>query len=404
MDKKGFEAPIAKVEHKILLLPTLVIASFATGSMTALSSLLLVDIGNTFGTQVALTGQINTAYSVAALIFALTTSILSIQFKHKSLLLTGLLLTTASSLGCFFASDLITMTLFYSLSGAGIAMVSPLAVVMVAEHFPIKKRPNAIGCIIASKAMVYVIGLPIISVMSGVDGWHFPLLFFVTPMVAISLLVALCGLPTTVKNPPTHVDKTAILTSFKDVLTKKSTAACLTGDILLSAAFVAVYFFGISFIREQFQGSRDLGAVIFTGAMLCFVFGSLSSGLLVNSLGRKAATVLTAFFSGIFTLSYAIIPNLWFSVAAILVASCFFGMASSSANNLIVEQAPTARGTMMSLDYALINVGAAIGTIVGGMALLSFGYTALGIALGTMSIAAAAIFHRLAREPLATKP
>lgn len=86
----------AEVSRRKLFLPSLVTASFASGPIAVLAALLLVDMGKTFGTGVGMTGQINTTYSIAAFAFALATSALSIRFKHKSLLLTGLVLMSMS--------------------------------------------------------------------------------------------------------------------------------------------------------------------------------------------------------------------------------------------------------------------------------------------------------------------
>jgi len=79
-----------RVPHRRLFLPSLVVSSFASGPITVLAALLLIDIGKTFGASVGVMGQVNTSYSVAAFIFALLMGVLSIRFKHKSLLLAGL--------------------------------------------------------------------------------------------------------------------------------------------------------------------------------------------------------------------------------------------------------------------------------------------------------------------------
>ncbi len=81
-----------------LFLPALAVASFSSGPIGVLTALLLVDIASGFNTTVGVAGQINTAYAIAAVAFALLASFLSIKFKHKSLLLAGVLLMTISVL------------------------------------------------------------------------------------------------------------------------------------------------------------------------------------------------------------------------------------------------------------------------------------------------------------------
>jgi len=124
----------AKGSPSRLLLPALAVASFSTGPIGVLAALLLVDIGNTFNTKVGVASQINTAYAIAAVVFALLTSLLSVKFKHKSLLLAGVLLMTASVLGCYFARDFTSLLLFYSISGAGYAIVNPMTFAIVGKE------------------------------------------------------------------------------------------------------------------------------------------------------------------------------------------------------------------------------------------------------------------------------
>jgi len=381
-----------------LFLPALATASFASGPITVLGALLLIDIGNTFGTSVSVTGQIYTLYSVAAVIFALLTGALSIRFQHKSLLLIGLFLMAISAAGCFLALNFFTLLAFYSLSGAGYAIVNPMAFTLVGEQFPLGKRANAIGLIVAGGALVYVIGAPLIAVMSGYEGWRFPLLGFVLPILFISLLLAFLGLPAT-SDKRQASSEAKPNSSPKAFFLNKSIAACLTGDTLRSAAFVAIVLYATSFFRQRFLVATDSASFILLGGALSYVLGSLIAERFVSRMGRKSSTVLTALLSGTFTISFVFVPNVWISMILMLIASWFFGMVASSANSLILEQTPGLKGTLMSVDTALLNVGSALGATAGGLALLYFGYEGLGFVLGTIGIAAASVFYLLAKDP-----
>jgi predicted MFS family arabinose efflux permease len=116
-----------------LTLPALVVSRFAIEVPGILTGLLLIDIGLTFGYSVGVAGQIRTICSIVAVFFALLMGILSVRFKHKLLLMTGLLLVSISALACSFASSFNVMLLSYSISGLGMAMVSPMAFALVGE-------------------------------------------------------------------------------------------------------------------------------------------------------------------------------------------------------------------------------------------------------------------------------
>jgi len=382
-----------------LFIPSLAFSYFASGPLGVLVSLLLIDIGNTFNVSVGVMGQINTPYSIVAVIFALLMGILSVRFEHKSLLLIGLFFIGISALGCLLAPDFNVMLASYSLSGIGWAMVSPMSITLIGENLPIEKRTRAIGWVIASGALSYLVGAPIIASIAGLGGWRLPLIGFVIPILLTSLLLSFFGLPSTSRSHKSTVNGKTYFKSFRGVLSSRSATACLTGDVLRSAAFVAVLIFGTSFFRQRFQVSTNFASIVILGAALCYTMGSLASGQMVNKLGRKPSTVLTALLAGIFTISYAFVPNLWLSLALNFTAAWFFGMVASASSCLALEQIPKSRGTMMSVDTAAISLGSALGTVVGGLALLSFDYEGLGVTLGVMGVAAAVVFYFLTIDP-----
>jgi len=200
-----------------LFLPSLAFSYFATGPLGVLTGLLLIDIALTFEVSVGVMGQINTPFYVVAVIFALFMGVLSVRFRHKTLLMIGLLSVTISALGCFLASNFNLMLMSYSLSGIGTAMVTPMAITLIGEYLPLEKRTNAIGWIVASGALSYVIGAPVIGFIADLGGWRFVLLGFVLPVSLASLLLAYIGLPFASRNHQPAMSKRVYLGSFKEV-------------------------------------------------------------------------------------------------------------------------------------------------------------------------------------------
>jgi predicted MFS family arabinose efflux permease len=222
------------------------------------------------------------------------------------------------------------------------------------------------------------------------------------PVLLISLLTSYIGLPLASRNRDFSADAEASL-NFKENFLNRSALACLIGDTLRSAAFVAIVLYATSFFRQRFLLSTDSASLVLLSGALLYVLGSLSAGKLINRLGRKSSTALTALLSGIFTVSYVFAANVWISMVLMLLASWFFGMVASSANSLTLEQIPKHMGTMMSIDTALINAGSAIGSAAGGLALTYLNYEGLGSVLGAVGIVAAAVFFLLSKDPT-TKP
>jgi len=387
-----------------LLLPSLAFSYFATGPLGVLVSLLLVDIGLTFNADVSLTSQVNTSYNIAAFAFALLMGVLSVRFKHKTLLIVGLLLTCGSALGFYLAWDFAVVLAAYSLSGIGWVMISPTVFTLIGEYISLAKRANAIGLTVAAGAVGYVIGPLLVAWIASFGGWRLCLVGFVIPVLLVGLLMAFVGIPSTSHNNKEALNGRDYLKGFKDILSNRSAVACIVGDALRSAAFVATLIYVASFVREHFQMSTDFASFVLLGGASCYALGSVIAGPFVNRLGRKKLTVVNAVLAGTFTMCYYLTPNLWLSMTLVMVASWFFGMLVSSANSLALEQVPEARGTIMSLSTAMLNLGSAFGTAIGGLALSSFGYEGLGSVLGAMGIAAAFAFLLFTREPVSKEP
>jgi len=389
-----------RVTRNSLFLPSLVVSNFAAGPITILIALLLVDMSKTFSTSVSVMGQINTSYSIAAFVFALLMGALSIRFNHKSLLVSGLLLIGVSALGCFLAPDFITILAFYSLSGIGYSMVVPMTFALIGEHYPLEKRANAVGWVIAAQSLVYVVGAPVIAIMSELGGWRFSIIGFVIPVLVTGLMLVFFGTAFASASRQASANGEGYVASFREILLNRSAVACLTGDMLRSAAFTSIMVYAISFAKQQFLVSTDFASLILLAGALCYALGSLASGSFVNRIGRKPSVIITALLSGAFVAVYYSAPSLWISVVLILVAGWFFGMTASAANSLTLEQVPKLRGTMMSVDSAVVSLGSAIGTAVGGLALFYSDYQGLGSVLGTMGILAAVVFGLLAKDPV----
>ncbi len=366
-----------------------------------LIGLLLIDIALTFEVSVGVMGQINTLSYVVSVIFGLLMGVLSVRFRHKSLLAVGLACVGASAFGCFLASDFSLMLVSYSLSGVATAMVFPMVTTLVGDYLPLHRRGTAVGWIVAAGSLSYVVGAPVISLIAGVGGWRLTLVGFVIPISLVSLFLASAGLPSSSRTQQRGFSGAMYLRSFKGALLNTSAAACLAGNVLRTISFVAIVLYGISFFRQRFLVSIDFASAIIIGAALCYTLGSLVAGRLVNRFGRKSLTVLTALLGGVFIIAFVYLPDLWLSLAVNFLGTWFSGMASSAANSLTLEQAPRFRGTMMSINSAALSLGNALGSAIGGVALVLYNYEVMGSILGAMGIFAALIVYVLTvDEPL----
>jgi predicted MFS family arabinose efflux permease len=270
---------------------------------------------------------------------------------------------------------------------------------LVGEHFSLDRRAKAVGWTVGAGALAYVVGPLVLNLLSDVGGWRSSLLGFVIPLLLVSLVLAFFGIPSVSHSHETAMSQSGFLSGFKGVLSCKSAWACLAGDTLRAASFAAVLYYGASFFRQRFGASTDAATLIILVAASCYTVGSLISGRFVDRVGRKPFTAMAALLAGLFTMSFVLVPNFWFSLLLNFVAAFLFGMVVAGAISLTLEQVPAYRGAMMSVDSAFVNLGYALGAAVGGLALIWFDYEGLGIALGLFGVVAAVVFYVFARDP-----
>ena len=402
MSKKGL--PEEKRSSGRLILPSLIVSQLAIQPPYMLTGLLLVDIALTFGISVGVAGQIRTLSSIVAVVSALIMGALSIRFKHKSLLMTGLLFISISALGCSLAPDFYTMLVCYPITGLGMFMVRPMINTLIAEHFPLEKRAGAIGWTAAGGALAYLIGSPVIGLIAVIGGWRLAFLGFVLPLIVVSLMFAVVGLPSTPQGLRSTVSKGNYLEGFKGVLLNRSAVACLVGNMLSTAAFQLILLYSAAFLRQRFLAPTGFISIVFMGGAVCYILGSLFSGRFVNRFGRKPLTVLAALLAGMFFISTTNTPNMWLSIALSYLGDLFAGIRYTASTSLTLEQVPGFRGTTMSVNEAAYSMGETLGAAIGGLSLLIYNYEVLGLSLGAMGVAAAVIIQFLASDPTSSKP
>jgi predicted MFS family arabinose efflux permease len=378
--------------YSSLILPSLVISRFAVQPPQILLNLLLIDIGISFGCPVGVMGQISTVYSIAAFIAALLMAALSIRFKHKYLLLTGLGLRLIAAIGCAYVPTYNLMAILYVLNGLGTALVAPMTISLTAEPLPREKRASAIGWIISGMALSYVLGSLGINYISAMGGWRLPYLIFIFPVTLISFILVVFSVPSPAGSR--LGDKGGeVLDGFKKVFSNRSALACLVGLMFQTSAFNSIGTYSASYFRQSFGVSTTFASLFFMSGAICYALGSQVAGKLMNRLGSKKLWIVTSLISSVGIIGGMLGIDLWASLALIILGFGLLGVAFTASNNLTLNQVPGYRGTVMSLFSAANSLGLAIGAAVGGFILLSYDYSFLGVGVGGFMLLSALVVH-----------
>lgn len=381
-----------------LLIPSLFVSQLSTRPAGILMGFILIEVAATFGTTVGIAGQIVTAASLAGMIVSPFLAALSIKYKPRILLLAGIALITVSALGCSFSFNYASTLVFYSLSGLGAAMVTPMIMTIIGENILEERRAGTIGLIIASTPILSTLmGLTITWIVSR--GWQTSYLLFVFPITSACLVLAVLGLQRTADSEQRQNTSRSISGGFKEILRNRSALACLLGTILTQTAWGSMMWYIVSFYRQHWGLPTEFVGVIWSSNTFVYVIGSILSGRVVPRIGRKRLTGLTVLIVGVLMIIYPNAPNYYVSIISNLTIAFMLAFWTSSSNDLALAQVPEYSGAMMSLNSGSNRLGGAMGSALGGLVITLGGYRLLGIASGLAGIIAFLVIFLYARDP-----
>ncbi len=382
-----------------LLIPALFISQLSTRPIGILMGFILADIALTYNTTVGNAGQIVTAASLAGMLVAPFLAALSIKYKPRTLLLTGITLTTISALGCSFAPNYISMLIFYSLGGLGASMVTPMILTIIGDKIPEEKQSGTIGIImgVSTPLLSTVAGLTIAFVLSR--GWQTAFVY-VFPIILLSLIVAYIALPKTTSLESLQSTKTGIREGFSQIAGHRSALACLLGTTFSMIAWGGIIWYIVSFYQQTYGVSTATVGVIWSANTFIYVVGSLLCGKIVPKIGVKRMTSISSLFIGLSIALFTNIPNYYLAIGFGLLMPLFASFWSASSNTLSLRQVPEYRGAMMSLNSGSSLLGRALGSAIGGLSLNYGGYSLMGIVMGVFGLLAFLAVSTLVKDPI----
>jgi MFS family permease len=171
--------------------------------------------------------------------------------------------------------------------------------------------------------------------------------------------------------------------------------------MLTWASFFGTLTYGISFFRESFSITVGWASLLLSAMALSKTVGHLLIGLLVARAGRKNAVVASVISTALFTAFYLVSNVFWLSVVFVCISCVLAGFMHSSVDSLNLEQVPEFRGSMMSLGSAASTIGSIIGSGLGGLALILYGYSGVGAILGLLGIVSGIVYKIFALDPSA---
>ena len=382
-------------KEDLLFTFSLIIAFFSSFIPGIITGLLLIDISQSFNSNIGYVSQIRSISAILGVVAAILIGVLSVRYQPKHLILVGLGLMLLVGVGCGTVSTLGALFVVYSFQGLAVGIMSPMVNMMIGQHLAQEKQAKTMGYLIASVSLSYFVSSPIISYLNNNHGWRSAFIYYQLPLAFVSLLVAYKYLPI-LKMDVTRGS------SYREGLGlirgSSSALACLFGVLLGAVCWQSYLSYSTSFLRDVFGISVYTASLVMILTSGSFTVGSVLSGGLCNRFGKKMVTVVGTLLLAVFTVLFSFSPSFILGVVIGCVGFFFGGLRVPGANGFALDQIPEYRGIMMSLSTGFVNVGNFIGTAVGGYILDVYGWGVQGLILGVFGLVGSLIYQLYSQE------
>ena len=381
------------------ILVVLCLCSFSTLFNVRSISPILVDVSHAYGISVGQAGSLGAAYSLPAAFLSLVFGPLSDRYGRRNLMLVGLSALVLTSLGGALSPSFGFLLASRILAGVAAAAVVPSTFASFGDFFPYSERGRAMAWQVAITTMAIVVGLPAGSVLAGLLSWRwmFGLLAIVFAIVT-TLVFTRLPRGTTKELPESGLAH--YRNSFASILRSRSAVAALVASGLFSMFWQSWATYNGAFFIQTFNIPVEGLAPILTIHGLAAVLIATVGGRITDRFAKKNVAAIAM---GACSIIIALITNtagvFWIAVALNTLLAVPAGMRIISANALLTELVPQARGTMMSMNTSIMEIGSMIGITIGGIIIDSTGgYTGLGSFYGAMVLLGSLVIYFFVTE------
>jgi DHA1 family inner membrane transport protein len=366
----------------ILRRPRIVLfaALFASQAGLLVLSPILPELARDLGTSTAAAGQLRTVSGATGGITAVMLVLLPRRPGLRTLLSAGAALVSAGSAFSAVAPSFAILAAAQSVIGIGTGLLVAVGIAAAGEWTEPAERPRTLAWTIAGMPAAWVLGMPVVGAAASV---HWRVAWLALP--AASGLVALVLVRLVPADRPTAGRR-------GDAVWRRPEVARFTaGELFANAAWAGVLTYAGTLLIESYGAER--GTV---SAGLGLAAAAMVPGTFVARRGLARATpaalaALTLVQAGMVATLGGMHEGTGLSLGVLAVMAFVNGWRSVTAGSLGLESAPDDKVTVMSMRAAANQFGYLLGAALGGLALATGGFAALGAVLCALFVAGAAL-------------
>ena len=347
--------------------------------------------------SVSAVGQARTVLAAVACVAAFRAGALIDRVGVRPLIVWGSALAMA---GAAVTAAAPSLPLFYAgnaIVGLGVAGLLSAGFAGVGAWFPERDAAWAMGYVVGSQSLAWIVGNPIIGVLTDAVSWR---LAYAVP-ATIALLALGAGL--SAPRPRSHAPGGAgggLGGGARDPAARRWAVAEL---VAYSAWTAELTYAGAFYIDTYGVSESSVGFLLAVGSV-AFLLATLLAHRVIRRFERRTTLIAV---SGVgmgagLAVFLNVTPAVGFSLAVICVVAVFAGWRSTGSSALGLSQLPAHPGSMMAARTVSAQLGYMIGAVAGGVVLAVGGFGSLGWVLFA-GMAFSALLVARVRDP-STRP
>lgn len=316
---------------------------------------------------------------------------------ERETMLWGLGMFCVGALICALASRFVPFVLGYGLIGLGTALYHPAGQSYASARTPYAQRGRVLGILELSWAFSALLGVSLLTQTVKITDSRSAVFVIQLSLGLLVLVATFLGL----RNIQHHSD------ASEQSARRINARAFLQPHVIgaLALAFGMILGTELIFVAYATWLERDFGATIAQAGLVFSLLGvvefvgSGGSALIVDRLGKRRSVLAGLALCG---LTQALLPfsagNWPLFLVLFLLFDLAFEYAIVSYFPLISGAVPQARGTILSISVAVIGAGRVIGSLLGPLLWINYGFIANGLYAALISLVSLVVGFMFLRE------
>ena len=354
---------------------------FTSQAAVLVLSPILVDVAREFDVSTAVAGQLRIVAAPVAALVAVLVARAGARLPYRLLLAGGAALVAAGSVASAVAPSFQALAIAQVPLWIGVATLVAGGIGAAGAWSAPEERTRLVARSLAGAPAAWVVGMPTIGWVAETD-WR--LAFLAVPLPAA---VATVGLLAAI--PGGRPERRAA-PSLLRLLRAPRAGWWAIGELLAMSAWAGTLVFSGALFVETYGASARLTGIVLATVAAAYLAGNVLGGRMRGACARRALAWSNVAAAGAVALTWLVRPNLLVTVALFGVAAAIVAARTVTGTTYGFVIGGERKLEVGAARAALTHVGYLAGSLLGGVALATGGEAAVGIAFGSLFLAAAA--------------